>query len=77
MERVTYMEQGVVSLDNFNMTIWEGEIFGLVPVNHYGLGELLERYDTRTALDIYHSGHDTGDTVYPGVVMGYAEGWRR
>lgn len=42
MERVTYMEQGVVSLDNFNMTIWEGEIFGLVPVNHYGLGELLE-----------------------------------
>lgn len=41
------------------------------------LGQLLERYDTRTALDIYHSGHDTGDTVYPGVVMGYAEEWRR
>lgn len=41
------------------------------------LGELLARYDTRTALDIYHSGHDTGDTVYPGVVMGYAEEWRR
>ena len=40
------------------------------------LGQLLERYDTRTALDIYHSGHDTGDTVYPGVVMAYAEKWR-
>lgn len=40
------------------------------------LGQLLERHDTRTALDIYHSGHDTGDTVYPGVVMAYAEKWR-
>lgn len=41
MERVTYVEQGLVCLDNFNMTIWEGEIFGLVPVNHYGLEDLL------------------------------------
>lgn len=41
------------------------------------LGELLERYDPRTALDIYHSGHDTGDAGYPGVVMQYAEGWRK
>lgn len=41
------------------------------------LGELLARYDVRTALDSYHSGHDTGDTVYPGVVMQYAEEWRR
>lgn len=39
------------------------------------LGELLARYDIRTALDIYHSGHDTGDTVYPGVVKEYAEKW--
>ena len=41
MERVTYLEQGIASLDNFNLTIWEGEIFGLVPINHYGLEELL------------------------------------
>ena len=41
------------------------------------LGQLLERYGTRMALDIYHSGHDTGDTVYPGVVMQYAEVWRK
>ena len=42
MERVTYKEQGNVCLDNFNMTIWTGEIFGLVPVNHYGLSSLLK-----------------------------------
>lgn len=42
MERVTYKEQGNVCLDNFSMTIWTGEIFGLVPVNHYGLNALLK-----------------------------------
>ncbi len=42
MERVTYQEQGVLLLENFSMTIWAGEILGLVPVNHYGLAALLE-----------------------------------
>ncbi|HOO27146.1 MAG TPA: sugar ABC transporter ATP-binding protein [Lachnospiraceae bacterium] len=42
MERVTYQEQGVTLLENFSMTIWAGEIMGLVPVNHYGLGALIE-----------------------------------
>lgn len=42
MERVTYKEQGNVTLDNFSMTIWTGEIFGLVPVNHYGLSSLMK-----------------------------------
>ena len=42
MERVTYSEQGVVSLDNFSMTILAGEIVGLVPVNHYGLDVVLK-----------------------------------
>ena len=36
MERVTYREQGVALLENFSMTIWAGEILGLVPVNHLG-----------------------------------------
>ena len=40
MERVTYREQGIVCLDNFSMTILAGEIFGLVPVNHYGMDAL-------------------------------------
>ena len=42
MERVTYCEQGVALLENFSMTIWAGEILGLVPVNHLGLSALVE-----------------------------------
>ena len=34
MERVTYREQGVALLENFSMTIWAGEILGLVPIDH-------------------------------------------
>lgn len=41
MERVTYQSQGVTLLDNFCMTIWSGEVLGLVPVNNYGLETLL------------------------------------
>ena len=41
MERVTYREQGVTLLDNFSMTIWAGEILGLVPANHLGLSALV------------------------------------
>lgn len=41
MERVTYQEHGVTKLENFNMTIWQGEIMGLVPVNHHGLSSLV------------------------------------
>ena len=37
MERVTYREQGAALLENFSMTIWAGEILGLVPINHLGL----------------------------------------
>ena len=32
MERVTYREQGVTQLENFSMSIWAGEIMGLMPV---------------------------------------------
>lgn len=41
MERVTYREQGAALLENFSMTIWAGEILGLVPVNHLGLSALV------------------------------------
>ncbi len=42
MERVTYLEQGTPQLENFSMTLWEGEIFGLIPVNHHGVSSLLK-----------------------------------
>ena len=42
MERVTYKEQGQICLDNFNITVQRGEIFGLVPVNYYGIDALLK-----------------------------------
>ena len=41
MERVTYKSQGETGLYNFSMTIWAGEILGLIPVNNYGLETLL------------------------------------
>lgn len=41
MERVTYREQGVALLENFSLTVWAGEILGLVPVNHLGLSALV------------------------------------
>ena len=40
MERVTYINQGITGLDNFSMTIWAGEILGLVPVNNAGMEAL-------------------------------------
>ena len=42
MERVTYLEQGTPQLENFSMTLWEGEILGLIPVNHQGVSSLLK-----------------------------------
>ena len=42
MERVTYQEHGVTQLENFSMTVWAGEIKGLVPVNHHGLESLIK-----------------------------------
>ncbi len=36
MERVTYAEQGVRKLENFNIQIYVGEVMGLIPVNAHG-----------------------------------------
>lgn len=42
MERVTYAEQGVKKLENFNMQIYAGEVMGLIPVNAHGKQAILE-----------------------------------
>ena len=46
MERVTYKEDEVVKLEDFNLQIFQGEIMGFMPVNSHGktaLLKLLER----------------------------------
>ena len=44
MERVTYREQGMTQLENFNIAIKEGEIIGVVPVNRVGLAAFIRLY---------------------------------
>lgn len=41
MERVTYKEQGVTLLQDFELNLYQGEIMGLLPVNAYGLPSFL------------------------------------
>lgn len=41
MERVTYREQGMTQLENFNIAIKEGEIIGVVPVNRVRLAAFI------------------------------------
>ena len=56
MERVTYREQGAALLENFSMTIWAGEILGLVPVNHLGLSALVEAHDAAEVCSALEAG---------------------
>ncbi len=42
MERVTYAEQGIKKLENFNVQIYAGEIMGLIPVNAHGKQAILK-----------------------------------
>lgn len=42
MERVTYMEQGVKKLENFNLQIYAGEVMGLIPVNAHGKNAVMK-----------------------------------
>jgi len=42
LERVTCKKANSVILDNFSLSITEGEIMGLLPLDTYGLDELLE-----------------------------------
>lgn len=41
MERVTYRERGVVQLEDFDLTLFAGEIVGLIPMNSHGLTALI------------------------------------
>lgn len=46
MERVTYIVDEVVMLEDFNLQIYQGEILGLVPLNSHGLLEFLALLQT-------------------------------
>lgn len=41
MERVTYRERGAVQLEDFDLTLFAGEIVGLIPMNSHGLTALI------------------------------------
>lgn len=50
MERVTYKENEVTLLENFNIQIVQGEIMGLLPVNAHGLSAFLALLETNLPL---------------------------
>lgn len=50
MERVSCLEQDVVQLEDFNLSIFSGEIMGLLPVNNHGLTALLKLLQYNTPL---------------------------
>ncbi len=50
MERVSCLEQDVVQLEDFNLSIFSGEIMGLLPVNNHGLTALLRLLQYNTPL---------------------------
>lgn len=69
MERVTYCEQGVALLENFSMTIWAGEILGLVPANHVGLSALVRLLRQNLPLHygfVYYKERLVNDWRFPG-----------
>lgn len=59
MERVTYREQEVTQLRDFNIQIDQGEIMGLLPVNSHGLAAFLKLLETNLPLHdgyVYYGG---------------------
>ncbi len=59
MERVTYAEQGIRMLENFNIQMYAGEVMGLIPVNAHGKSAVLELLQNNLPLYdgyIYYSG---------------------
>lgn len=51
MERVTYQENGVTFLEDFNLQIEEGQILGLIPINGYGLTAFLKLLEINLPLE--------------------------
>ena len=54
MERVTYIENGMVMLKDFHLQIYQGEIMGMVPLNNHGLTSFLKLLRTNLSL---HDGY--------------------
>lgn len=50
MERVCCLEQDVIQLEDFNLSIFSGEIMGLLPLNNHGLTALLKLLQCNTPL---------------------------
>ena len=51
LERVCCREQGVIQLDDFSLSIFAGEIVGLLPVNSHGLTALLNLLQNNSPLN--------------------------
>ena len=51
MENVTCKGYGVTFLDNINLSIFKGEIMGLIPINRQGKSHLLQLLCQNTAID--------------------------
>ncbi len=49
MERVTYNEDEVVKLEDFNLQIYQGEVMGLLPVTSHGKSSVLKILATKSA----------------------------
>lgn len=68
VNQVTYVSQGVVRLDNFSLTVWAGEILGLVPINNDGLEALFSLLKQNLPLRsgyVYYHGKRVNDWREP------------
>ena len=50
MERVTYQENGIRMLEDFNLSIREGEVMGFIPITSYGMPSFLKILKTNLPL---------------------------
>lgn len=59
MERVTYKEDEVVKLDDFNLSVYAGEIMGMLPMDGHGKTQFLKLMQTNLPLYdgyVYYNG---------------------
>lgn len=55
MERVTYIEDENVKLEDFNLQIYQGEVMGFLPVNSHGKLALLMLFpETCPCMTLYY-----------------------
>ncbi|MCR5791976.1 MAG: sugar ABC transporter ATP-binding protein [Lachnospiraceae bacterium] len=50
-ENVTYKENGVTKLDDFNLQVYKGEIVGMYPINSHGLAGFLKLLQQNLSLE--------------------------